>query len=101
MLAASWGALNSLIKCVLRAAARLVTGFSKFDHVSHYMRDVLHWLPVSQRIQFGISVWVWHCHLWSAPAYLREFCGPTSGLAAQLFPYIVFRRPVNLDFLLV
>src|SRR5688572_14818797 len=41
------------------------------------MRDVLHWLPVSQRIQFRISVWVWRCQLGSAPAYLREFCCPT------------------------
>ena len=45
------------------------------------MRDVLHWLPVSQRIQFRISVWVWRCQLGIAPAYLREFCCPTSGLA--------------------
>ena len=71
------------VERVLRAAARLVGGFSKFDHISHYMRDVLHWLPVSQRIQFRISVWVWRCQLGSAPAYLREFCRPTSGLATR------------------
>ena len=70
------------VERVLRAATRL-GGFAKFDHISHYMRDVLHWLPVSQRIQFRISVWVWQCQLGNAPAYLREFCCPTSGLAAR------------------
>ncbi len=65
----------------IRPAARLVGGFCKFGHVSHYMRDVLHWHPVSQRIPFRISVWVWRCHLGSAPSYLREFCCLASGLA--------------------
>ena len=68
---------------MLRADARLVGGFSKFDYISHYMRDVLHWLPVSQRIQFRISVWVWRCQLGFAPVYLCEFCCSTSGLAAR------------------
>ena len=45
------------------------------------MRDVLHWLPVSQRIQFRISVWIWWCQLGSTPAYLRGFCRPTSGFS--------------------
>ena len=63
---------------VLRSAARLVGGFSKFDHVLHYMRDILRWLPDSQHIQFWISVWVWQCHLGSAPTYLRELCCPIS-----------------------
>jgi hypothetical protein len=68
---------------VLRAAARLIGGFSKFDHVSHFMRDVLHWLPASKRIEFRISVWVWRCQLGSAPAYLREFCSPITGIAGR------------------
>jgi hypothetical protein len=53
---------------VLRAAARLVGGFSKYDHISHYMSDVLHWLPVSQRIAFRISVWVLRCQFGNVPA---------------------------------
>src|SRR5678816_1836304 len=43
----------------IRTAARIVGGFCKLYYVSHYMRHVLHWLPVSQRIPFTISVWVW------------------------------------------
>src|SRR6218665_2264704 len=49
--------LNCLDR-VLRSAARLIGRVSKFDHISAYMRDVLHWLPLSQRIQFRVAVLV-------------------------------------------
>ena len=39
---------------VLIAAARLV-GFGKYDHITPVLHDVLHWLPVPQRIQFKIA----------------------------------------------
>src|SRR6218665_3220962 len=35
---------------VLRSAARLIGHIPKYASVSAYMRDVLHWLPVSQGI---------------------------------------------------
>src|SRR6218665_89523 len=35
---------------VLRTAARLSGRIPKFGHVSRYMLDVLHWLPLQQRI---------------------------------------------------
>jgi hypothetical protein len=63
--------LNSLIR-VQRSAARLVGGFSRFDHVSSFMKDILHWLPLQQRILFRVSSIVWHCILGQAPSYLCE-----------------------------
>jgi len=36
---------------VLNAAARLVVGANRHDHISRVLRDVLHWLLVSQWIQ--------------------------------------------------
>src|SRR6218665_2388877 len=36
------------------------------------MRDVLHWLPVQQRIHYRISSIVWHCVLGNMPSYLLE-----------------------------
>src|SRR6218665_1788828 len=39
---------------VLRSAARLIGHIPKYASVSAYMRDVLHWLPVSQRILYRI-----------------------------------------------
>src|SRR6218665_2470713 len=44
---------------VLRSAARLIGHIPKYASVSAYMRDVLHWLPVSQRILYWISALVW------------------------------------------
>jgi len=37
---------------VLRSAARLIGWVSKFDHISAYMQNVLHWLPLG--IEYGI-----------------------------------------------
>src|SRR6218665_3378389 len=37
---------------VLRSAARLVGGLSKFSSITAYMREILHWLPISERIQY-------------------------------------------------
>src|SRR6218665_3033507 len=44
----------------MRSAARLIGRVSKFDHISAYMLDVHHWLPLRQRIEFGIAVLVWY-----------------------------------------
>src|SRR6218665_52305 len=35
---------------VLRSAARLIGGVTKYASISGYMRDTLHWLPIRQRI---------------------------------------------------
>src|SRR6218665_2368844 len=49
------------LRRVHRAAVRLIGGFRKFDHISHYMRDALHWLPFPQRISYRIASLVWRC----------------------------------------
>ena len=41
------------------------------------MRDVLHWLPIPQRIVYRLSALVWRCLLGSAPVYLQELCRST------------------------
>jgi len=35
----------------LQMATRLVVGVGKYEHITSVLRDVLHWLPVSQTIQ--------------------------------------------------
>ena len=64
---------------VLRSAARLCGRIPKFGHVSGYMLDVLHWLPLLQRISYRIIALVWRSLLGLAPAYLRDLCCPTLG----------------------
>src|SRR5688572_9412274 len=68
---------------VLRAAARLIGGVPKFGHISAYMRDVLHWLPVQQRIHYRVSSIVWQCILGRAPFYLRELLTLTSACSGR------------------
>src|SRR6218665_2307935 len=41
---------------VLRAAARMIGGVLRFGHITDYMRDVLHWLPVQQPSTIGLGV---------------------------------------------
>src|SRR6218665_1884336 len=47
---------------------------SKFDPISAYMRDVLHWLPLRKRIEFRVAVLVWYSLIGQAPAYLADLC---------------------------
>src|SRR5688572_4109591 len=47
------------------------------------MRDVLHWLPVSQRISYRVASLVWRCLLGCAPSYLSDLSRPVSDLAAR------------------
>src|SRR6218665_3443999 len=71
------------LRRVRRAAARLIGGFRKFDHIYHYMRDVLHWLPFPQRISYRIASLMWRCWSGWAPSYLRELCRPLSSCAGR------------------
>src|SRR6218665_2035487 len=68
---------------VLRSAARLVGELSKFSSITAYMCDVLHWLPISERIQYRITAMVSRCVLGCAPSYLRVLCCPVSVLVAR------------------
>src|SRR6218665_3758881 len=71
------------LRRIHRTAARLIGGFRKFDHISHYMRDALHWLPFPQRISYRIASLVWRCLSAWAPSYLRELCRPLSSCAGR------------------
>ena len=48
----------SPIQSVLNAAARLIARLPKFSHISSYMVNGLHWLPLSARILFKVLVLV-------------------------------------------
>src|SRR6218665_2666151 len=60
------------LEWVIRTAARLIGGIPRTGHVSAYMLDVLHWLPLQQRIIFRIGALVWRCILGLALAYPRD-----------------------------
>ena len=54
------GHLLDHLQSVLNAAARLVCYAQKYDHITHLLRD-LHWLRVPERVQFRLTVLVFHC----------------------------------------
>src|SRR6218665_1503194 len=76
-------ALNASLDRVLCCAAHLIGCIPKYGSISAYMHDMLHWLPIAQRISYRIAILVWRCLLGSAPSYLCELCRPVSGLTGR------------------
>jgi len=56
---------------VQNAAARLVTGTRRSEHITPVLRS-LHWLPVRQRITFKVATIVHKCLNGRAPVYLSN-----------------------------
>jgi len=63
---------------VLNAAVRLIARRCKFDGISSTIRDVLHWLPIRQRVNFKLSVLVFNCLRNLVPSYLMNMCQPVT-----------------------
>jgi len=59
------------LQSILHAAARLVNGSCKYDHVSSLLRD-LHWLQVPERIMYRLAVLVFRCRNHTATEYLTR-----------------------------
>jgi hypothetical protein len=62
------------LQAVLNAAARVIVRKRKYDSISATIRDVLHWLPVRQRVDYKLSVLVYNCLHNLAPNYLSSMC---------------------------
>ena len=62
--------LEFLIR-VQKAATRLISNKTKFQHISPVMKD-LHWLPIKKWIEYKILVLTFKCVHNLAPAYLTE-----------------------------
>ena len=61
------------LQSVQNAAARLVTGARRRDHITPVLLQ-LHWLPISQRVVFKIAGLVHQSLAGVAPAYLADDC---------------------------
>jgi len=59
---------------VMNAAARMFCGAGKYSHISGFIRDHLHWLPVPQRVRFKLCLTMYKVTHGLAPAYLSELC---------------------------
>ena len=81
-----FGVSDSLLRKLQRvqnAAARLITCARKFEHVTPFLRDNLHWHPISQRIHYKLAMLVYKCLNGVAPQYLTELCVPVSSLPGR------------------
>ena len=63
--------LITRLQRVQNAAARVLTGTPKRDHISPVLHS-LHWLPIPARIQYKIAIMVFKCIHGTAPQYLQE-----------------------------
>ena len=59
------------LQLLQNSCARLLAGFSRFDHITPVLCD-LHWLPVKQRIIFKILVLTYKCIHGLSPSYLSS-----------------------------
>jgi len=71
------------LQSVLNAAARLIFGLRKFDHITEILRDRLHWLQVRERVDFKLCLLVYKAQHGLAPDYIAAMCKPVSSVAAR------------------
>ena len=58
---------------IQNAAARLVTGTRRCEHMTPVLRQ-LHWLPVRQRVEFKLALLMHKSLLGQLPPYLADDC---------------------------
>ena len=81
-----YGTSTSVIRrlqVVLNAAARMVVGIGKYEHITPVLRDTLHWLPVTARIQFKVAALTFDCIRGTGPVYLKQVICPVSDLSRR------------------
>ena len=61
------------LQSVQNAAARLVTGTRRSDHISPVLRQ-LHWLPVRQHVDFKVATLAHQSPSGISPPYLADDC---------------------------
>src|SRR6218665_1702491 len=61
----------SPLQTVLNAAARLIARLPRYSHISYYIKEHLHWLPISTRIEYKVLLIVLKAQMGVAPKYLR------------------------------
>ena len=81
---------------LINTVARVVSGRSRFDHITGFVKDVLHWLPITQRVHFKVFTLVYKATHGLAPTYLSDLvvkstviprrCNLRSSAYTQLIP---------------
>ena len=69
------------LQVVLNATARLIIDLIKYDHLTPFIHDEFHWLPVLQRVKFKIAVLAFNCICSTRPAYFNKVYTPLSSVS--------------------
>ena len=89
------------LQILLNTAARVVSGRSRFSPITDYVRDILHWLPAAQRIEFKVATLAFKAQNGLIPSYLCKLAVSTSvasrrpGLRSSSEPRLVVSRHTN------
>ena len=83
---------------VQNAAARLLTGSKRTEHITPTLRN-LHWLPVEQRIKFKTALLVYKALNGMSPSYIKELVVPYHIIVPyhNIVPYTPARRLRSCD----
>ena len=73
------------LQSVQNAAARLVSGARRHDHITPVLVSLhsVHWLPVRQRIIYKMAVLAWKCLHDAALRYLADLCVPAHSVCGR------------------
>ena len=63
------------LKYIQNSAARILMRVRKYDHITPILKS-LHWLPISLRIDFKVSLLTHQCIYGNAPPYLKDLLTP-------------------------
>jgi len=70
--------LADRLQSFLNAAARILLGGTRRDHITPLIRDKLHWLRFNQRVTYKLCIMVYKCWIGCAPRYLCELVMPVA-----------------------
>jgi len=71
------------LQAILNATGRLITGTRLNEHITPIFRDTLHWLPITQRIDYEIALMAYICVHGSSPAYFHGICHPVASVEGR------------------
>jgi hypothetical protein len=66
------------LQSVLNAAARLIYGGRRRDHITPLLRDKLHWLKFSQRVTYKLCLMTYKSLHAKAPSYIDQMIVPVA-----------------------
>lgn len=69
---------------VLNAADRVVSGTNKYDRgMLQLLHTELHWLDLSERVVYKLSIMAYNCPHGQVPLYLAQLCQSVTGVASR------------------